>query len=287
MTSALDAVVVTEPGVYEMSSQNYHADPVPGQSLSCSGAKKLLDPSCPALFDWERRNPPPPKDVFDIGHAAHKLALGIGPDIVVVPGDRWDTKDAKQRVAEVRAAGNVPVKADAMEQLTAMAEALRAHPIAKALLSDGQPEASAFWVDEPTGIWRRCRFDWLPNPSSSGRLIVPDYKTAASAHPKKWIKSAADYGYEMQAAWYLDAVKALGLADDAAFVFLVQEKTPPYLVSTVQLDVVALRIGRHRNREAIDTYAQCTAENRWPGYAEDVELVSLPRWVEREYEDVI
>ena len=50
-------VVVDEPGVYDgLDEAAYHADPVPGGSLSASGAKLLLPPSCPALYaDRERR----------------------------------------------------------------------------------------------------------------------------------------------------------------------------------------------------------------------------------------
>jgi hypothetical protein len=50
--------LITEPGVYDIAEDHYHADPVPGGSLSNSGAKKLLPPSCPAKFAYEREHPP-------------------------------------------------------------------------------------------------------------------------------------------------------------------------------------------------------------------------------------
>lgn len=287
MTAVDERTIITEPGVYELDDETYHGDPVPGGSLSCSGAKKLLPPSCPAIFDWERRNPPGPKAHFDLGHAAHKLALGVGPEIVVIPGERWDTKDAKAAVAEAREAGQVPVKQDTRDELDAMVAALKAHPIALDLFSQGQAEASLFFTDGPTGIMRRSRLDWLPD-KHDGRMIIPDYKTAASSDPVKFAKSAGDFGYDMQHAWYADAVAALDLAgDDAAFVFVVQAKTAPYVVTICQLDVVAVKIGRYRNRRAIETYAECVASGRWPGYSDDVELVSLPPWIERQYEGLV
>lgn len=38
---------ITEPGVYDLPAEVYHADPVEGGSLSSTGARKLLPPSCP------------------------------------------------------------------------------------------------------------------------------------------------------------------------------------------------------------------------------------------------
>lgn len=287
--SALPVDEITAPGVYEIPPTIYHADPVPGGSLSSTGARKLLPPSCPAIFEWERAHSRPDTKAFDLGHAAHDRILGGGPEIVVVPGERWDTTKAKAAVAEVRARGAVPLKQSDMEQIDAMAAALLAHPFAGRLFAEGSgiPEASLFTRDEQTGVMLRGRLDWLPHNPTGGRLIVPDLKTSRSAEPGKFTRAAVDYGYHCQAAWYSDLVKALDLADDIAFVFVVQEKTPPYVVTVVQLDVVALRIGALLNRRAIDIYAECTRTGRWPGYVDDVAHAALPHWYEREYEEDI
>lgn len=276
-------VLVTEPGVHpDMPEDAYHADPVPGGSLSSSGARKLLT-TCPARFDYERRHPEPPKKTFDIGHAAHKLVLGVGPHLEVVPGERWDTKAAKEKVAEIRAAGDVPLKQADHDQVVAMADAIRSHPIAGALLrpGSGQPEQSLFWLDGDTGVMRRARLDWLPDRTPTGRLIVADYKTCVSADPEHIGKAVTNYGYHQQDPWYLDGIAAVGLGEDAAFVFVFQEKTPPYLVSVVELDDEARLVGRERNRRALHRYAECTASGYWPGYADDVSLISLPPWATR------
>lgn len=288
MTATTSAPVVTEPGVYEMSAEDYHADPVPAGSLSSSGARRLLPPSCPAIFDWQRRNPPEPTDAFDFGHAAHDAVLGKGPEIVRCDFDSRRTNDYKAMAEDVRARGGIPLLPPAYQQVQDMAEAIRRHPIAGALFhpDTGTAEVSGFWIDEESGIWRRIRLDWLPTARPGRRVVIADYKTAVSADRRKFAKAAADHGYHQQAAWYLDGAQALGLAgEDAAFVFVVQEKTAPYLVSVVQLDVNAMRIGALLNRRAITTYAECSSTGTWPGYASDVELVSLPTWIEREFED--
>jgi hypothetical protein len=273
---------LTVAGVYDIPADVYHADPVPGGSLSSSEARLLLPPSCPARFAHERNNPPDTTDTFDFGHAAHNLVLGAGADLDVVDADDWRTKAAQGRRADARALGHVPILRADYERASAMAGAVRAHPIARALFDQdrGKPERALFWVDGD--VWRRALVDWLPDPGP-GRLIVADYKTTRSAAPESIRKAMYDYGYHQQADWYLDGVASLGLAGDAAFVFVFQEKTPPYLVTVAQPDPTALRVGRDLNRQAIDVYRECVASGRWPGYADDVVLARLPGWVENIY----
>ncbi len=279
-------IVITEPGVYDIPEDAYHADPVPGGSLSSSGARKLLPPSCPARFWWEREHGQPRRKVFDFGHAAHKLVLGSGQEIVVVDADDWRTKDAQRQRKEAYAAGAVPLLTHEYGTVEAMASAIRAHPIASLLFGGGRgaPEQSLFWRDARSGIMRRARLDWNPTPSGS-RLIIPDYKTTDSASLESIMKSVWTYRYHQQARWYLDGIKALGLAGgyEPAFVFVFQEKTPPYLISVVELTPAALRIAAMQNREAIEVYQQCTKTGDWPGYSDEVEPVSLPPWVENKY----
>lgn len=288
MTAVADVTVITDPGVYTIPDGVYHADPVPQRSLSSSGARKLLPPSCPAKFQHERENRPPSKPHFDMGHAAHKLVLGSGPEIVAVDADDWRTKAAKEARDAAYAEGKTPLLAGDVEIVEAMAQAIRQHPVASALFNPdhGDPEQSLFWTDEPTGTTLRARLDWLPTPRD-GRLIIPDYKTTTSALPAAFAKSCANYGYSQQAAWYLDAIRALNLAEESAFVFVAQEKTAPYLVTVIELDADALRIGRALNRLAIDLYADCTANDTWPGYSDDVVHLSLPTWFVRQHDDLL
>jgi len=266
-----------KPGLYaDLDEASYHGD---RESLSVSGAKKLLPPSCPALFKHERDNGQAPRQVFDFGRAAHAAVLGAGATMRVVDADDWRGKAAREQRDEIRAAGETPVLRAEAEQVAAMALAIKAHPIASALLdrNHGRPEVSAFWDDPTHGVTRRCRFDWL-REAKDGRLLLVDYKSCASAERNAFAKAAASYGYDMQDAWYTDMAHALGLADDISFLFIAQEKTAPYLVNVIELDAPSIERGRRRNDKALQIYRDCTEADVWPGYADDVELISLPRW---------
>jgi len=289
---------MTAPGLYpEFDELAYHRDP----ALSASGAKRLLSPGCPALFKHDRDNGGRPnKRAFDIGHAAHAAVLGTGMEVVVVhkttrdkqsvPADDYTTKSAQEHRDAIYAEGKVPLLEWELRSVNAMAAALRQHPLAASLLDPehGRPEVSAFWHDERHGIDRRVRWDWLPNTPSDGRLIVPDYKTTRSAEPRAFARSIFDFGYDIQAVFYTDAVQALELAEEVTFLFIAQETTAPYLVTVHELDSVALLIGRERVDQACALFADCTARNEWPGYSSGIELVAPPAWLADQYmEDVI
>jgi hypothetical protein len=279
---------ITEPGPHALMPEAvYHDDPVPGGSLSSTGARKLLD-TCPAKFRWWCDNREPYRLVFEEGKAAHRKVLGAGPALVVVEGkgkkgaEVWDTAEVKAEVAEIRARGDVPLKPSQMVMVDAMAAALVAEPLARPLLDEniGTTELSMFW--RRGTVWGRARPDKIVR-LPSGRMAVVDYKSCASAAPADVEKSIARYGYHIQGAFYLAGAQALGLVDDSAvFLLIAQDKEPPYLATVVQPDFTAMRMGAIRVRQAFDRYAECVVNDRWPGYSDDVVIAELPPWETRE-----
>ena len=270
------STTITEPGLYDMDNAAYHADPVPGGSLSSSGAKKLIAKT-PAHFRYDMDHQQH-KDVFDFGTAAHSLVLeNDTSNLAVLEFDAFTTKAAREARDVARAEGKTPILAKDFVQVQAMADRIRNHPEASFLLKDGEAEKSAFWQHD-TGVWLRARFDWLPNKRGRG-MLIPDYKTAASADPREFARSAASFGYHQQAAFYCDAAKALGLSDDPVMLFVVQEKTGPYAVNVIELHEEDVNMGRALNERAIRTYMECKAKNEWPGYRMG-DPIRLPKYAQ-------
>lgn len=269
-------------GIHDIPEHEYHRRP----ELSSTGARRLLE--SPAKFHWRQQQSGEEehKGVFDFGHALHGLVLGVGREVVVLEYDDFRKKAAQEERDEAYATGRTPLLRKDWDRAQAMAGKVHDHPVAAVLLDPerGSVEQSAFWTDPATGVRCRCRFDKLPDLDADGRLIVVDYKTAAAADVAAFGKASADYGYCMQAPWYLDAIHTLLDRLDAAFVFVVQEKEPPYLVNVIELDAYALTIGRERNRRAMQLFVECTESGVWPGYGPDVERASLPRWFELQHE---
>jgi hypothetical protein len=286
ITADATAVTITEPGVYEIPEDAYHLDPVPGGSLSASGAKKLL--ACPAKFDWERRNPAAPSPAMEFGTAVHTLVLGQGSRIATVNAKSWQTKAAQEAADEARAEGRLPLLMADHAKAQAIADAVLAHPVAARLFdpAHGDAERSIFWRDDLTGVWLRSRLDWLPHvPGYGRRMVIGDLKTAVCASKAAISKAVANFGYNVQAAFYTEAVRAMGLDGDPAFIFVFAEKDPPYPVTLAQLNDDAMAAGQAAMRRAIERFRDCTASGIWPQYsvpADVIETISLPRWAATE-----
>lgn len=286
------AVRITAPGVYDIPAEAYHSDPVPGGSLSSSGARRLLPPSCPAKFrHWLDTGQAESSTAMDVGSAAHLLVLGTGPELAVIDAKDWRKKDAQEARDEAHARGAVPLLRHQYERVQAMAAVLREHPVASRLLNPahGRTEQTLVWRDAEMGVWRRAMLDYLPHPHPRRRLIVPDYKTADSAEPDAISRSVHTYGYHQQVDWYLDGVTSLGLASDGppAMVLIVQETSEPYLITIVEPDREAMEIARTRNRKALDIYRTCVESGHWPGYSDDVLPVGLPTWAVYQHTDAL
>lgn len=286
MTQNQPKPLITKPGVYDLTLEQYaDQEPCPEPSISSHGLRMILN-ECPSKYWWDSpMNPerePIDKDVYRIGRAAHYRLLEphlFEKNIHVMPeGVDFRSNAAKAQRDAAVAEGKTVIKYDAFLEVQAMEQALRAHSFVPAAFENGEPEKTLAWKDPETGVWLRCRPDFLPKAIRH----VPDYKTAASAKPEQFRKHVWDFGYHMQAALYMDGIEAVTDTAPQSFFFVVQEKKAPYVVSCIALDPVAIEWGRIQNRKAIRIFADCLAADRWPGYADDVVEVELPVWAERE-----
>ena len=282
-------MTITAPGIYEMPADIYHADPCPEPSLSSTGARTLAN-GTPATY-WHERQNPKQKRVFDIGTAGHLMVLEphlFDQRVEVIRGvtakgevkEDYTTADARAKRDAAYAAGKVPLLPAEVEMVTAMRAALWADPVARHAFEGGTAERAMFWRDSEFSVWCRTRPDYLP----PHRRYLVDYKTSVSADPREFGRRMLDYGYHQQAAWYLDGVQAVTGERPERFAFVVQEKTPPYLVSVCWVDADAIEIGRELNRFAIGIFAHCLRSGEWPGYRESPTAgpsgftVALPGW---------
>lgn len=291
MTAILDTPLPLasdrEPGIYDgIPIAEYHADRT---SLSVSGAKEILA-SCPAKFRYQQDHSQEPTPAMEFGSAAHAVVLGGGPEIVICDYGSWKSGKAQDEKAVAQADGKIALLPKEKTQLDGMAKAIRDHHTAGPLFAPGSglPEQSLYFPHRLTGVMRRARPDWLPHFTGE-QLRVPDYKTCVSADLDSIQRDVAKYRYFQQAPWYLDLIKALGLCGDEkpTFLFVFQEKTAPYLVTVVELDHVAMDIGRRENETALNTYAQCLSRGAWPDYMEPaypyLPQIALPSWLERQF----
>jgi hypothetical protein len=264
----------------DLDEQEYHRHP----ALSSTQARKLLE--SPARYRYDRDHPEPPKREFDLGTAVHSKVLGVGADTVAIPDDLLasngaaSTAAAKAWIAEQREAGHTPVKSSVANQVNAMAEAVLAHPVARALFEQpGNSEVSVFATDPDTGVDTRARFDFLPDFTADDPIAV-DLKTSGKvASPEEFARTVANHGYFIQQEWYLYAW-ALATGDfTARMQFVVVEADAPHLVGVYPLAREFAEIGRMKVRQALEIYAACAAADEWPGYALRPDPLQPPTWL--------
>lgn len=250
-----------------------------GPELSSTGAKTLL--SCPARYAWQRTHGQASKPEFDFGTAAHRFILGAGATIERVSASSWATNAAKDAAKTARAEGRTPLLVKDYLRALDVAKAVKRHPVAGPLVNgDGISEVSLFWTDEESGVKCRARLDRFTQ-LRSGRDVVIDVKTttAGGAAPGAFARTAHNFGYHLQAAFYLAGAVATGFVEpDAAFLFVVVEKEPPHPVAIYELDHDALTLGNVLARKAIDTFRECSLTGVWPSYSLDIEPLSLPAY---------
>ncbi|MFC5930871.1 PD-(D/E)XK nuclease-like domain-containing protein [Cryobacterium melibiosiphilum] len=269
-----------------MPETPYHAHP----ALSSTQARLLLD--SPARFHYSKTHPQGHKDAFDLGTAVHTKVLGVGsqaiayPDEHLTPSGMVSSKAATiEWVAEQRANGLIVLSADKLAEVNAMSEAVLAHPTAKILFEqDGNSEASIFATDPETGVELRARFDFLPNLANNHPIAVDLKTTGKSASREGFEKSVASFGYDVQQGHYLPTLE-LVVGRELPMVFVVVETAAPHLVAVHQLDQLWHEMGMTKARKAREIFAECTANNEWPGYPTGVELISPPTWAVYQHEE--
>jgi hypothetical protein len=164
------------------------------------------------------------------------------------------------------------VRADDMERIERMADAVLRHPVARRLLSGASIEAAAFWRDD-TGVECKALIDVVQD------LMIYDLKTTSDIGFDAFSSSAFRYGYHRQAAWYLDGAAAASGRPFLGFGNIVVEKSAPFTVQVFHYADDAIARGRAENRANINLYAACKLANSWPGPGGDEPTtLELPRW---------
>jgi hypothetical protein len=274
-----------EPGIYSISSENYHADPAPTPSLSSSIAKILINQSpSHAWLAHPRLNPDFKRDVdsrFDLGSAAHAMLLERDASkIVRVQADDWRTKAAKEARDAAQANGQHAVLERQYADIVAMCTAAQDYLLDTELgdiLATGTAEQSVLWQEG--AMWCRARPDLL----SADRRICLDYKSTASAAPDFIAKQIGRMGYDLQSSLYSLGISTVTGAEPS-FVFLFQEICQPYSCSLVSLSNAYKSVGEAKAKRALSIWERCMTTNNWPGYSNKILYVEPSPWILAEAE---
>lgn len=263
------------PGVHDnVPMDAYHSMP----ALSSSGIKKLL--RSPAHYIVERTRANEPTDAMRIGTAVHTLILEPhrAGQVVQMPEFNNRTKDGKAERDSWLAAheGQQAFDAETFARIHRAVAAVRAHPGASMLLSEGVAERTVLWRDARLGIECRARFDWH---RADGGIV--DVKTTRDASPESFSRDIHAYGYAISAAHYITGAEHVLNETPRFWAFVCVEVEPPFGVATYVLDMASILVGIRHCVRAYNRFAECTASGHWPSYPDTIEPISLPAWARK------
>jgi len=290
-------LTIAEPGIYDLSSVDYHADPAPTPSLSASVAAILVNTRpAHAWIAHPRLNPQHERTEdrkYDLGSVAHALMLGKSREIKVIDAADWRTNAAKQQRADAIADGLQPCLVDvynhAADIVHAGRQQLDAHEDGGECFTDGLPERTALWREG--SIWCRSQMDWLRH----GHRRIEDYKTTGlvgGADPVTFLRGLLNRCGDVQDPFYSRGLAVLEGIDyrEIEFVFVVQETEPPYALSIIRLDGQSREFAASRAEYATMTFEACMSSGVWPGWHTRTYQAQIPgyaqaRWTERMMSD--
>jgi len=280
-------------GLVDMTNEQYHNAPgISNSHLSCIATRSPMHYWAKYIDPDRDRGVSTPAQI--LGQAIH-IAI-LEPDLMeenVVCGLEIDRRSnankAEWKAFEAEHAHQIIVPSEKYADVRNIRDAVHRHPVAHGLLQGGRAEQTFFateriqTTDATTGeiteedVLIKCRTDYLHD---SGRMIV-DVKSTEDASPTGFGKSAANYRYDVQNAWYNGVFDALYGEHPENWVFLAFEKDPPYAVGvyyTTPEQVARAAVAARRDFMRI---VECRRAQHWPDYGFDIQELQLPGWMKR------
>lgn len=201
------------------------------------------------------RLPTPAEDArFTLGDAFHTLLLEperFSDDFLALDGT--EALPPATTEAEVFARRWLqPGTARALRAMRDHALACPLGPVAR-WMAEGDMERSIYWTDA-AGLRGKARPDCLTADT------IVEVKTVTDARPEAFMNTRAHFGYDLQAAHYVEAVEAL-TGHTLPFAWVTVEIVPPYTAWVHSLSPAALDAAR----QALRTLKQAFAARAQPG----------------------
>ena len=155
----------------------------------------------------------------------------------------------------------------------------------KLLWGKGESEVPYFWIDPDTG--EKCKVKADRIVTYNRRKYIVDYKTTMTADTFHFNSEIWKRGYFFQAGMYAEGWKIANKKKKLpGFLFVAQEKKPPYSVNVIEVSEEVMGAGIAKFHQLMDKYHECKVLDQYPGYVGYIPNDSfLPTWMQQEIED--
>ena len=201
---------------------------------------------------------------------------GIDSICVVSPFDNFRTKDAREWKEEQAGLGKIIVTQEQADQARLAAMKIRNNKNAAELLTDC--ETQVVLTSKVGDVGAKCMIDVVP----IDKPYLVDIKTTNDFSPEGISKKIAQFGYNIQAAWYLKIWNQENPDDQRKrFRFVWQSSESPYEVAVTELPGFDIAAGEEWAAFHLSRLKTATDRNHWPNiFGDKVALVGRPSWAE-------
>lgn len=219
---------------------------------------------------------PLPDDIRSRRGKAYDALITENPGITYLPSGEYVKHEENRRIAE-------RIRQNFLQ-----------HPQCDTFMRECTFETVLIWTDIETGLKCKARLDML----SKDFNYIADIKTTSRPNIYMAARSAYNYSYQVQVAFYIDGlctVKGIQFDQPPMFFYAFIESFSPYLCYVVDardcfdervqdfINLGYLELGRKQYRAALNTVAECEKTGVWDGYPLNEYEMVIPRYAESEF----
>jgi len=261
-----------KPAILEMTDAEYFAS----YSDFMTATQLKTFKKSPQLFDLERRGVivKPETQTLRDGSAFHcgilegretfleRYTVSDGPVNLRTGKPFGSQSKAFQAWIESQDNPAEVISSETAEAVFEARERVFEHPFAKLVFREGRPEVAV--RAELGKVACQGKVDWL------GENYIADLKTCESI--ERFERHFFHYGYDLQAAFYCELVRANGLPCEKFF-FVAVEKSPPFIVAVYLVSVATIEHARLEVYSLLEEYRECQKKDDWPTRTETLRSI--------------
>ncbi len=246
---------------------------------------------------WDKYlNPDRPQEKAD-----PSMAVSNAARLLVHRPDDWEntyatlpdgldrrTKEGKETFAKIEARGVTPLKKEESDRAQAMAEAVCGIGIAQVLFNnrDGIHNGVIAWEDGDTGLTCKVLLDFhLPPCEQFASGVIWATKTAGDISNEGFRKQAYNAGYHTTAAMQIEAfMQHYQLQEPPLFIWGAATTSRPHMARPFYMTPEQHEEGLIEYRRLINLLNECTTNNEWPGYDDELTPLGLPPFAKKQRE---
>lgn len=264
-------------GTWRVESHGaYLAEP----HLSSSLLKELATKT-PAHYLHRLTNPKEQTPAMAFGSKVHAGVLEDAPFIIAPDVDRrskagkaaWDAAEA-----EAEASGVWMVTEEEDRKIHAMRDSVWSIAAAREAITQGVIERSGY------SVLRGHEVKIRPDVLHDG--IIWDLKTTMNASPESFAREVVNYGYHVQAAFYMSVANIIEPGSVVGFRWIAVEKDAPHCAAVYTATPEFIQLGAVAVIKGLTLLSECLRTDEWPGYLNEPQDLLPPAWILKGMDDL-